>query len=147
MLFLVQIFIFWSSSMSQMRTNPFSDAVWTNRSLRVWRQACYRPLLPSLAPCGRIPPSLDKEKPHWFPLRMPKSSLPQSPSTLAHKTSSGIFFLPVLPHTASPPPICHFSFSSHNLFTSSSTSLLHSSSPGWELVNLWLPQHRALCKE
>ena len=51
-------------------------------------------------------------------------------------------------HTASPPPpTWHLSFSSHDLFTCYSTSHLHSSSLGWELVNLWFPQQRALCKE
>lgn len=39
------------------------------------------------------------------------------------------------------------SFSHHDLFTSSSTSLLRSSSLSWELVNLWFPQQCALCTE
>lgn len=50
-------------------------------------------------------------------------------------------------HTASPPPTWHLFFSSDDLFTSFSISLLHSSSLGWELVNLWFPQQRALFKE
>lgn len=50
-------------------------------------------------------------------------------------------------HTASSPPSWHLFFTSHDLFTSFSTSLLRSSSLGWELVNLWFPQQRALCKE
>lgn len=50
-------------------------------------------------------------------------------------------------HTASPPPSWQPFSSSHDLFTRFSTSLLHSSSLGLELVNLWFPQQRAICKD
>lgn len=49
--------------------------------------------------------------------------------------------------TASPPPSWQSFSSSHDLFTRFSTSLLHSSSLGLELVNLWFPQQRAICKD
>lgn len=75
------------SCMSPMKTSQFLDAVWTNRSLRVWQQGCCRPLLPSWGPYGHFCQNLDKVKTCGFPPQMQRSRvLPQNPSTLVHKT-------------------------------------------------------------
>lgn len=68
----------------------------------------------------------------------------------SHTRPNQVFFLQrsaLLSHRFSSSSYMALSFSSHDLFTCFSTSLLHPSSLGWELVNLRFPQQRALCKE
>lgn len=61
----------------------------------------------------------------------------------SHTWSNQVFFSQCYSHAASYPPTWHLFVSSHNFLP----LLVHSSSLGSELVNLWFPQQRVLCKE